>query len=128
MTHRLRPDLAFMSGAFALACLLGGAAGAWAQSAAQPSAPSVAPHPAFGSDNNAANDPLAARNGLRLEHMREDERRKRLQADMARLVELTNQLKAEVDSTAKDELSVTVVRKAAEIEKLAHDVKERMKE
>lgn len=66
-------------------------------------------------------------NASKLEHMREDERHKRLESDMAKLLELTNQLKEEVDKASKDELSLDVVRKAAEIEKLAHDVKERMK-
>ena len=36
-------------------------------------------------------------------------------------------LKAEVDKTNKDMLSLNVIRKADEIEKLAHNVKEKMK-
>lgn len=72
-------------------------------------------------------DPLAARSAARLDHMRQDERYKRLQADTVRLVALTNELKDEVDKASKDQLSVTVVRKAAEIEKLAKDVKDRMR-
>lgn len=75
-------------------------------------------------------DPLAGPSPMdpaRLQKMREDERRKRLQSDTTKLVELSNQLKEEVDKTSKDELSLSVVRKAAEIEKLAHDVRERMK-
>jgi hypothetical protein len=36
-------------------------------------------------------------------------------------------LKADVAKTGKDELSVEVLRKAAEIEKLAHDLQNRMK-
>lgn len=63
----------------------------------------------------------------RLERMREDERRKRLLADTAKLVALSNQLNDAVSKTPKDELSLEVVRKAEEIEKLAHDVKEHMK-
>ena len=59
--------------------------------------------------------------------MREDDRRKRLRADTAKLLELSTELKEQVDKTSKDELSIDVVRKAAEIEKLARDVKERMK-
>ena len=74
-----------------------------------------------------APNPMSGLNASKLEHMREDERHKRLATDTARLVELTNQLKEEVEKTSKDELSVDVVKKAAEIEKLAHDVKERMK-
>jgi hypothetical protein len=34
-------------------------------------------------------------------------------------------LKAEVDKTTKETLSITVIRKAGEIEKLAHTVKDR---
>jgi hypothetical protein len=36
-------------------------------------------------------------------------------------------LKAQVDKSTKDTLSVDVIKKAEEIEKLAHSVKERMK-
>ena len=72
-------------------------------------------------------NPLAGPNASKLEHMREDERHKRLTSDTAKLVELTNELKEEVDKASKDQLSLDVIRKAAEIEKLAHDVKERMK-
>ena len=70
---------------------------------------------------------MAGINARKLEHMREDERHKRLVADTAKLIELTNELKTDVDKATKDELSLDVVRKAAEIEKLARDVKERMK-
>jgi hypothetical protein len=83
--------------------------------------------PSFGNDPLGPPDPAMTPNPRKLEHLREDERRKRLQADTAKLVELTNELKNEVDKANKDELSLDVVRKAAEIEKLAHDVKERMK-
>ena len=71
--------------------------------------------------------PLAGINGVKMEHLREDERRKRMLADTARLVTLSTELNAEVQKTTRDELSVEVVRKAAEIEKLAHDVRERMR-
>jgi hypothetical protein len=36
-------------------------------------------------------------------------------------------LKTQVDKSTKDTLSVDVIKKAEEIEKLAHSVKERMK-
>src|ERR1700761_3895914 len=58
---------------------------------------------------------------------RNSERHKRLVDDTAKLLQLSNELKNEVDNTTKDELSVQVIQKAAEIEKLAHDVRERMK-
>lgn len=56
------------------------------------------------------------------------ERRKQLADDGARLVKLAADLKAEVDKTTKDTLSLDVIRKADEIEKLARSVKERMKQ
>ena len=54
-------------------------------------------------------------------------RHKRLEDDAEKLMELSSALKSDVDKTNKDELSVEVMRKAAEIEKLAHDVQNRMK-
>ncbi len=83
--------------------------------------------PSFGNQPLGPPDSAIAPNPRKLEHLREDERHKRLLSDTAKLVELTNDLKNEVDKANKDELSLDVVRKAAEIEKLAHDVKERMK-
>ena len=56
-----------------------------------------------------------------------DDRHKRLSADVDRLLALSNELKSSVDKANKDQLSLEVMRKAAEIEKLAHDVQSRMK-
>ncbi len=88
---------------------------------------STSGRPQLGTDPLGTVPPVGMPNSRTLEHMREEERHKRLLADTAKLVELTNELKSEVDKASKDELSVDVVRKAAEIEKLARDVKERMK-
>ena len=55
------------------------------------------------------------------------ERKKQIADDSARLLKLATDLKAEVDKTTKDTLSLTVIRKADEIERLAHNVKEKMK-
>lgn len=55
------------------------------------------------------------------------ERKRQINADSARLLKLATDLKTEVDKTGKDTLSLGVIRKADEIEKLAHDVKEKMK-
>jgi hypothetical protein len=54
-------------------------------------------------------------------------RKKQLSDDSTKLLTLAMALKAEVDKTNKDLLSLNVIRKADEIEKLAHDVKEKMK-
>ena len=55
------------------------------------------------------------------------ERKKQLSDESAQLLTLAMSLKAEVDKTNKDMLSLNVIRKADEIEKLAHSVKEKMK-
>ncbi|MDE3187698.1 MAG: hypothetical protein KGM96_09275 [Acidobacteriota bacterium] len=54
-------------------------------------------------------------------------RQKQLADDSAKLLALAVALKAEVDKTNKDTLSLSVIRKADAIEKLAHNVKEKMK-
>jgi hypothetical protein len=59
--------------------------------------------------------------------VRSTERQKRLVADTDKLLALATELKTDVDKTNKDILSVDVIKKADEIEKLAHSVKERMK-
>jgi hypothetical protein len=55
------------------------------------------------------------------------ERKKQISEDSAKLLKLATDLKAEVDKTSKDTLSLGVIRKAEEIEKLAHSVREKMK-
>ncbi len=55
------------------------------------------------------------------------DRQKRLVADTDKLLSLATELKQQVDKTDKYTLSVDVVKKADEIEKLAHSVKEKMK-
>lgn len=55
-------------------------------------------------------------------------RKQQLADDSARLLALAIALKAEVDKTNKDTLSLTVIRKADAIEKLAHSVRETMEQ
>ena len=55
------------------------------------------------------------------------ERKKQIADDSTKLLTMAMALKAEVDKTTKDTLSLNVIRKAEEIEKLAHSVKEKMK-
>jgi hypothetical protein len=59
--------------------------------------------------------------------MRNEDRQKRLVEDTQKLLTLANQLKEEVDKSSKDTMSISVIKKAEEIEKLAKSVKERMK-
>ena len=58
---------------------------------------------------------------------RNNDRQKHLVDDTDKLLLLATQLKQEVDKTNKDVLSVDVIKKADEIEKLAHSIKDRMK-
>jgi nitric oxide reductase activation protein len=55
------------------------------------------------------------------------DRKKQIADESARLLKLATDLKVEVDKTTKDTLSLNVIRKADEIEKLAHTVKEQMR-
>jgi hypothetical protein len=55
------------------------------------------------------------------------ERKKQIADDSTKLLTMAMALKAEVDRTTKDTLSLNVIRKAEEIEKLARSVKEQMK-
>lgn len=72
-------------------------------------------------------DPLSPQMEAQQARSRNNDRQKRLVADTDKLLALATQLKQEVDKTNKDIMSVDVIKKADEIEKLAHSVKERMK-
>ncbi len=77
--------------------------------------------------NPAEPDPVDPHRADQQEKMRNTDRQKRLVADTDKLLALATDLKAQVDKSNKDTLSVDVIKKAEEIEKLAHSVKERMK-
>ncbi|MFZ0394266.1 MAG: hypothetical protein WCF17_17315 [Terracidiphilus sp.] len=55
------------------------------------------------------------------------QRHKQIEDDTAKMLELATELKAAVDKTDKDTLSLDVIRKADTIERLAKGVKEKMK-
>jgi len=55
------------------------------------------------------------------------QRKKIIADESALLLKLATDLKTEVDKTNKDTLSINVIRKADMVEKLAHDMKEKMK-
>lgn len=87
-----------------------------------------------GQSSPAAAPPTAVSDGPldgRLEHdqarLRNADRQKQLEADTQKLVALANELKADVEKSNKDTLSLDVVRKADEIEKLAKSVRDKMK-
>ncbi|HEX3438144.1 MAG TPA: hypothetical protein VHT24_15350 [Pseudacidobacterium sp.] len=88
-----------------------------------PTSPGQAP---TASDEND-NDPLAHRSMVEQAKRRNNQRQQDLVNDTNKLLQLAQQLKTEVDKSNKDELSLNVVKKAEEIEKLAKSVKEKMK-
>ena len=75
--------------------------------------------PDFGSSNPKIEEQQA--------RARSTDRQKKLVADTEKLLALETELKTDVDKTNQNILSVDVIKKADEIEKLAHSVKERMK-
>jgi hypothetical protein len=54
-------------------------------------------------------------------------RRAQLMADTQKLYQLTQELKAEVAKSNKDTLSIAVIKKAEEVERLAKSLKEKMR-
>lgn len=77
--------------------------------------------------NEPDKDPMVEK----MEHQREKalnkQRQTQLQKDTDHLLELATQLKEDVDKSNEHTLSLDVVKKADEIEKLAKSVKEKMK-
>jgi hypothetical protein len=71
------------------------------------------------------NDPLVRSRQATQARSLATDRQKKLLADADKLVELSNELKDEVNRSSKNDLSLTVIKKAGEIEKLAHDMRER---
>ena len=92
-----------------------------------PSTPSMPDITGSRSMEDGATGPLSERMRISAEKAHNDDRRRRMLADTEKLLALSTELKAFIEKSTKDELSLDVIRKAAEIEKLAHDVQQRMK-
>lgn len=75
----------------------------------------------------SSNDPMERQRQEKMEKARNADRQKQLVADTDKLLALAKELKEDVDKSNKDMLSIDVVKKAAEIEKLAKSVKDRMR-
>jgi hypothetical protein len=109
-------------------------AGSWANlhtiSAAQmqqQQPPSMQVPPPFGQQPSEPNDPMQRQRLEKMEKARNADRQKHLVQDTNKLLALAKDLKEEVDKSNQDTLSVDVVKKAGEIEKLAKSVKDRMR-
>ena len=88
--------------------------------AAQAAAPSA--------DSKPETAAPAIQTGQQIAADAENERKKQIADESTKILAMALALKAEVDKTTKDTLSINVIRKADEIEKLAHTVKEKMKQ
>jgi hypothetical protein len=82
--------------------------------------------PPFGESPNPG-DPMQRQRQEKLEKARNVDRQKQLEKDTDKLLSLAKELKEDVGKSNADTLSVDVVKKAAEIEKLAKSVKDRMR-
>ena len=63
----------------------------------------------------------------RMAKQRNTDRQKKIVADTAKLLAMAQKLNDEVSHSSKNELSISVVEQATEIEKLAKSIKEKMK-
>jgi hypothetical protein len=72
--------------------------------------------------------PEKSEGASQIDQMRAAERQKRIAADTAKLVQLTNELKAQLDQAPSNQISMDLVKKSAEIEKLAHDLNSWLKQ
>ena len=74
------------------------------------------------------NTPLQEDQAHQLQKKQREERAKKLKEDTAKLLELATELKASVDKSNENVLSLDVVKKAEEIEKLAKHIKTNMRD
>ena len=93
-----------------------------AQESGQQSGPVVEPAPHSSDDSEATR--LWKRD---LARKANKQRQEEIQHDTEKLFKLATELKDYVGKTDEHVLSLDVIKKAEEIEKLAHDVKEKMK-
>jgi hypothetical protein len=115
----------------ALALLLCATGRAHAQTTSPP-APNATPDASQGQQPTSMHgqqdqDPMAHGMETHMAERRNSERQKTLVADTDKLLALAQQLKADVDKSNKDTLSIDVVKRAEQIEKLARSVKEKMR-
>ena len=78
-------------------------------------------------EQEAPKDPEKIEMEKKMARKANQERQAELQRDTDKLVKLTADLKQYVDKSSENTLSLDVIKKAEEIERLAHSVKEKMK-
>lgn len=73
------------------------------------------------------NDPMAVQQRASRARAFAEDRQKHIVDETAKLLQLATELKVDMEKNNKSEPPVDVIRKAEDIEKLAHDVKQRMR-
>ncbi|HUB29217.1 MAG TPA: hypothetical protein VL967_05950 [Terracidiphilus sp.] len=91
-------------------------AGAQQPAQSKPAQPPTAPVPASGAPSDASKAATP-----------QTPQQKQLEDDTAKLLVLANELKTEMDKSTKDMLSLSVIKKAEAVEKLARKVRDEMK-
>lgn len=125
--NSLIPKVCVLSAAFAIVLVCAGAPAQTQQPSPNPEKPLILPEANRLPDANQQMEMRENQTRQQDFTAANAERRKQIADDSAKLLKLANDLKAEVDKTNKDTLSLNVIRKADEIERLAHNVKEKMK-
>lgn len=119
-----------------LVFFLGGTARGWSQARNSPSQTTTQQQlPGMPPGNRGITGPtldpdadsMTARMAEQQAKSRNFDRQKRLETDTQKLLALATELKEQVDKTDKNIMSLDVIKKADEIERLAKSVKERMK-
>jgi hypothetical protein len=85
------------------------------------------PVPPFPSQTTAPTDPDQEKREHDLAKKANEERQAQLKRDTENLLKLATELKQSVDKSNANTLSLDVIRKAEDIEKLAHSIKDKMK-
>ena len=83
--------------------------------------------PPYGAPSGNPEDEARARLEKDMEKRRNLARQEQIKRDSDKLLQLATELKSYVDRSNENVLSMEVVKKAEEIEKYAHSVKEKMK-
>ena len=92
-----------------------------------PPLPEIAPPGGVQNPQREPEPGIPAEMQKRMEKQANQQRQTDLQRDAARLLKLSTELKDYVDKTNENILSLDVIKKADEIEKLAHSVKTKMR-
>ncbi len=83
--------------------------------------------PPFGAETDTTQDPMLRHAQAEAAKRRNIDRQNKLVSDSDRIVQLASELNTGVDPNGKDPTSVAMAKKAEEIEKLAHSVRDLMK-